>query len=153
MLQFESIDLASDSTAHHHVKDEIVQVVFATRDDSVTSREGLNHFRAGDALITGSTGDRWSVSRERFDAKYHPVAPLMHGGGGPYRSKPVPVRAKQINEPFTVKRTSGGDLLRGAAGDWLMQYAPGDYGIVENAKFQRVYRRCTADGRDWEGDR
>ena len=37
-------------------------------------------------------------------------------------------------------RAHGGDLLRGAALDWLLQYAPGDYGIVENARFQAVYR-------------
>jgi hypothetical protein len=28
----------------------------------------------------------------------------------------------------------------GAAGDWLMQYAPGDFGIVAGARFSSVYR-------------
>jgi hypothetical protein len=31
-------------------------------------------------------------------------------------------------------------VLRGAAGDWLMQYAPGDYGIVARARFEAAYR-------------
>jgi hypothetical protein len=140
MLVFENIDLASDPAVRQYVKDEIVLVTFATADDAVISREGLNRFSAGDAIITGSTGDRWSVTRERFERKYQPVAPLLYGCDGRYRSKPIPVRAKQVHEPFTVKRTANGDVLRGAAGDWLMQYAPGDYGIVENAKFQQVYR-------------
>jgi hypothetical protein len=39
-----------------------------------------------------------------------------------------------------VARTAGGDLLSGAAGDWLMQYAPGDFGIVAGARFSSVYR-------------
>jgi len=43
---------------------------------------------------------------------------------------------------FNERRCEGGDLLRGAAGDWLLQYAPGDWGIVEDAKFLRLYRAC-----------
>jgi len=42
--------------------------------------------------------------------------------------------------PFTVARAAGGDLLSGTAGDWLMQYAPGDYGIVARDRFVSVYR-------------
>jgi hypothetical protein len=40
---------------------------------------------------------------------------------------------------FTVERSAGGDLLRGDAGDWLVQYAPGDQGIVAAARFDSVY--------------
>jgi len=32
------------------------------------------------------------------------------------------------------------DLNEDAAGDWLMQYAPGDFGIVAGARFNAVYR-------------
>ena len=27
------------------------------------------------------------------------------------------------------------------AGDWVMQYAPGDYGVVKAARFAKVYKR------------
>jgi hypothetical protein len=92
------------------------------------------------------------VSRERFDLKYEPVAsgipdvsgipgvPGVPGIDGPHRAKPLPVLAKQLAEPFTIAREAGGDLLKGLAHDWVMQYAPGDYGVVENARFQQVYR-------------
>lgn len=133
-------DLLRDSDAHQYIKNEIVTVTFAEQDGEVTSREGANRYALGDALITGSTGDRWSVSRDRFDAKYAPIAPLQHGRDGTYRNIPIPVYAKQINTAFSVERTAGGDIIRGNAGDWLMQYAPGDYGIVESAKFAKVYR-------------
>jgi hypothetical protein len=46
-----------------------------------------------------------------------------------------------MGHDFTIARSAGGDLLRGLANDWLLQYAPGDYGVVENARFARVYRR------------
>ena len=140
MLELNNIDLATDASAGRYVKNETVTVAFAKDDGELLSREGPNRFRAGDALITGSTGDRWSVSRDRFEAKYEAVPPGKAGEDGRYRAKPLPVLARQIAEPFGIARSRGGDLLRGAAQDWLLQYAPGDYGIIENARFQRVYR-------------
>lgn len=134
------IDLAADSQARHYIKNEVVTVRFAKHSGEVASREGGNRYIMGDALITGSTGDSWSVSRDRFDAKYLPVPPLAHGQDGTYRNKPIPVLAKQMSEAFCIARAAGSDVIGGNAGDWLMQYAPGDYGIVESAKFQKVYR-------------
>jgi PGDYG protein len=133
-------DLAGDPAACKAAKDETVQVAFAAARGSLLSAVGVNHYLAGDALITGSTGDRWCVSRERFDAKYLPVAPIPPGEPGPYRNRPVIVLAKQMPEPFSVSREEGGDVLHGAAGDWLLQYGPGDHGIVDRARFARVYR-------------
>ncbi|MCX7147755.1 MAG: PGDYG domain-containing protein [Sulfuritalea sp.] len=141
MLELKNIDLTTDNSAALFVKDELVDVTFAETAGDLVSREGPNRFQAGDALITGSTGDRWSVSRDRFDAKYLPVAPVEPGEDGRYRAKPLPVLARQIGEAFTLARSSGGDVLHGKAQDWVLQYAPGDFGIIENARFQRVYRR------------
>lgn len=145
MLQLNAIDLASDGAAMQFVKDEVVEVTFATAAGELISREGPNRYRAGDALITGSTGDRWSVARLRFDARYVPLAPVPAGTDGAYRCRPVPVLARQMNEAFTLQRSSGGDVLRGLAHDWLLQYAPGDYGIIEDARFRRVYRPLARD--------
>jgi PGDYG protein len=140
MLEFNNVDLRDDPAARRYVKDELVDVVFAVVNGELMSREGPNRYVAGDALITGSTGDRWSVSRERFEGKYDAVAPVVAGQDGRYRARPVPVLARQVTQPFSVVRSAGGDLLRGNAGDWLMQYAPGDYGLVEDVRFRKVYR-------------
>ena len=137
------IDLTNDPQASQYTKNEIVSVVFAQESGAVASREGANCYAAGDALITGSTGDRWSVSRDRFDAKYAPIPPLAHGQDGAYRNHPLPVYAKQMPETFAVQRAAGSDVIHGNPGDWLMQYGPGDYGIVANEKFQNVYRLTT----------
>jgi hypothetical protein len=130
-----AIDLRSDPEARPYVKHEVVSVRFAATDGEITSSVGVNRYRAGDALITGSNGDTWSVSRDRFDLRYEQTE-AQHG----YRARRIVVLAKQISETFSIQRTSGGDLLRGAAGDWLMQYAPGDFGIVDAARFASVYR-------------
>ena len=143
----DAVDLRADSSAARYVKHETVQVRFAIVPGEILSREGPNHYAVGDALITGSTGDRWSVSRDRFDARYQAVAPGIHGQDGAYVNQPLPVLARQMQAAFCIARSAGGDLLRGEAGDWLLQYAPGDYGVVENARFARVYRRVDA-GRD-----
>lgn len=142
MLKLDHIDLRTDPAAASFVKNEQVEVILAKTGGQLISREGINRYSLGDALITGSTGDQWSVSIDRFHTKYDPVPGTSAGGDGKYQSKPVSVLARQMSASFTVARTEGGDLLSGLANDWLLQYAPGDFGIVENARFRLVYRGC-----------
>ncbi|MGF6772123.1 hypothetical protein P3T18_004611 [Paraburkholderia sp. GAS199] len=144
MTELKNIDLRHDADAVRVVKDETVTVEFAALEGELMSLEGPNRYAAGDALITGSTGDRWVVSRERFDAKYLPAnAALTHGEPGPYRNRPAVLLAKEMHEAFSMARSAqGGDVLHGTAGDWIMQYAPGDYGVVQAARFAKVYRRA-----------
>lgn len=141
MLELTQLDLSTDPQARRVIKDETVTVAFAAGDGELMSLEGPNRYVAGDELITGSTGDRWVVSRARFDAKYLPADPAVaHGEPGPYRNRPSIVLAKRMDEPFTIARSANGDTLRGTAGDWVMQYAPGDYGVVQAQRFAQVYR-------------
>jgi hypothetical protein len=140
-MHFDGVELRDDAAAAVFVKQERVSVVFARAAGALLSREGENRYAAGDALVTGSNGDLWSVSRARFDARYEPADDIAQGEDGCYRNKPLPVLARQVMESFTLRRSAGGDLLQGKAGDWLLQYAPGDYGIVDREKFARVYRR------------
>jgi hypothetical protein len=140
MPHLSQLDLATDPAARRVVKDEAVAVEFAASAGELMSLEGPNRYAAGDAIITGSGGERWVVSRERFDPKYVPEGGIAHGEAGTYRNRPNVVLAKEMHEPFTLARSSGGDVLSGDAGDWIMQYAPGDYGVVKAARFAKVYR-------------
>jgi hypothetical protein len=142
MEQLQDIDLQSDPAARRYFKQEVVTVNFARAAGEVMSLEGMNRYAPGDAIITAATGERWVVSRDRFDAKYEPVAPTRGGEDGTYQAKLVFVLAKQMHAPFSIERKSGGDTLQGAAGDWLMQYAPGEYGITKQDRFARVYREA-----------
>lgn len=141
MLELKDIDLTTDPASASYVKTEIVTVAFARQDGELLSLEGPNRYRVGDALVTGLTGSRWSVSRQRFDLKYEAVPPTRNGEDGRYAAKPIPVLAKRIDEPFAAARSAGGDTLRGNAGDWLLQYAPGDFGIADQSRFAQVYRK------------
>ncbi len=138
MKTLADIDLTKDHAAKIFVKHETVHTTFAEREGELLSREGFNRFRVGDALITSESGERWCVSRDRFELKYELIA------ADQFRAKRIPVLARQMYEPFTILRSAGGDVLEGEALDWLLQYAPGDYGIVENARFLRVYRAFVA---------
>ena len=141
MIELTALDLRADASAQRVVKDETVAVTFADEPGELMSLEGPNRYARGDAIVTGATGERWVVSRERFDPKYLPAdATLTHGQPGAYRNRPSVVLAKRMDEPFTIARSAGGDRLTGAAGDWVMQYAPGDYGVVKAERFAKVYR-------------
>lgn len=140
LRQLGGVDLRADSAAHWVVKDEVVAVEFAPADGVLQSAVGANRYVNGDALLTGSTGDRWCVSRDRFDAKYRPEPGVQAGHAGRYRNVPQRVRGKQMAVAFSIARSTGGDVLRGAAGDWLLEYAPGDYGVVARTRFEAVYR-------------
>ncbi len=141
MNELKDVDLHRDSAAGRYVKDETVTVEFAASDGTLMSLEGPNRYEPGDALVTGTGDARWVVERARFDAKYVPAAQGMtHGEAGAYRNRPVVVLAKQMAQPFSIARTADGDTLTGAEGDWLMQYAPGDYGVVKAQRFAAVYR-------------
>jgi len=140
MLELDNVDLRGNAAAATYIKVETVQVAFAAQEGRLGSSVGANHYRAGDALLTGADGDRWSVSRDRFDVAYEPLPPTSAGAPGQYRNRPRPVLAVQMSEPFRCRRSAGGDWLAGKAGDWLLQYAPGDHGIATQARFALVYR-------------
>jgi hypothetical protein len=147
-LELDNPDLAADRAACWVVKDEVVRVEFALEAGVLASAVGLNRYAAGDALLTGSTGDRWCVSRDRFNAKYRSEPPVLPGQGGLYRNRPAAVLAKRMGVAFLVARSADGDVLLGEAGDWLLQYAPGDHGVVAQARFDKVYRVLDGPGED-----
>jgi hypothetical protein len=51
--------------------------------------------------------------------------------------KPIPIFARRIGEPFEVETTEG--LMKGQAGDWLMQGVSGELYICPNSIFQKSY--------------
>jgi hypothetical protein len=134
------VDISADPAARRAQKCPVeVAVEFAATVGTLATREGPVPYRRGDALLTGIEGERWPVTRRTFDASYEALAPLRPGKPGRYRKHPLVVWAKPMREPFTVTRDQGRGVLRGEAGDWLVQYAPGDQGVVGAALFAQTY--------------
>jgi hypothetical protein len=139
-MRLTSLDLPNDPDAARYVKDETVTVVFAREAGSLMSGEGLNYYTLGDALITSDNGAQWVVARERFINKYEAAFATQSLEDGTYRARPIPVWAKQMPHAFSLARREGGDVLEGEAGDWALEYAPGDFGACKAARFAAVYR-------------
>ena len=141
MPTLQHVDLRTDPAARPFVKDETVHVDFAPQAGELMSLEGPIRYAPGDALISGSAGHRWVVSRERcIGGDVLCIETLAQGQAGAYRNRPSVVLAKQMREAFSMARSEAGDVLHGQAGDWVLQYAPGDYGVVQARRFAKVYR-------------
>jgi len=140
MIRGNDLDLARHPAARRARKRPVpVPVTFARQPGTIETREGAVAFEAGDAICTGVEGERWPITRARFEASYEPLDGQPMGEDGRYVKKPVTVRALRMNEPFEVEVNWGDGLLRGKPGDWLVQYGPGDYGVVSREVFEQTY--------------
>jgi PGDYG protein len=110
---------------------------------TVQTSEGLVHARPGDAIITGTAGEHWRVSRARFPYKYRPVPPTIAGESGRYVSLPNRILAVPMTEAFEVMLADGLSRLNGHAGEWLVDYGDGSLGIVSKPIFASTY--CIVD--------
>lgn len=116
-----------------------VDVRFADAECIVQTTEGMVHAKAGDAILTGSGGEHWRVSRGHFSKKYVPVPPTVAGDGGPYRALPYRILALCMGDPFEVILSDGISRLSGRRGDWLVDYGDGSLGIVAPPIFAGTY--------------
>jgi hypothetical protein len=116
-----------------------IQVQFTPIACTIQTPEGVVHARPGDAILTGTAGERWRVSRERFPEKYRPVPPTVAGESGQYVSLPNRIMAVPMGETFEVLLIDGVSRLSGRAGDWLVDYGDGSLGIVSQAIFTTTY--------------
>lgn len=141
---FSGEDVAADPRSVRVVKRGIpVPVYFAEEDGMLETREGAIAYRKGDALLTGPEHESWPVVRGRFEEIYDPVPGTRSGANGTYRKKNgIAAVALQVDEPFMVELSDDKGTLRGESGDWLLQYSPGEYGVVGRDIFEATYRRC-----------
>jgi hypothetical protein len=116
-----------------------VDVRFTPVECSVKTNEGVVHARPGDAILTGTAGEHWRVSRAHFADKYRPVPPTVAGADGRYECLPIRIRGVPMSAAFEVLLADGISRLTGRAGDWLVDYGDGSLGIVSPAIFATTY--------------
>tara|TARA_R110000824_G_scaffold29626_1_gene98435 strand:- start:56 stop:508 length:453 start_codon:yes stop_codon:yes gene_type:complete len=127
-------DLSQDPNAFETAKKPIpLEFSFADEDQTIETKEGSVRAQAGDAIMTGTEGEQWPIPIEKFKQTYDDL------GDGTAAKKNIPVFAKEMGEPFQVKVSWSDDLLSGEAGDYLVQYGPGDYGVVGREIFGKTY--------------
>ena len=107
----------------------------------VDTLEGPVAHNAGAAIVTGTAHESWPVERERFLQSYKAEPETHYGQDGYYTKHPKEVLALRLTRPHRVTLSQGRGQLQGQAGDYLVQYAPGDQAIVERCIFERTYGR------------
>jgi hypothetical protein len=116
-----------------------IDVRFTPVECTVETPEGVVHARPGDAIVTGTAGEHWRVSRARFADKYRPIPPTVAGEPGRYVSRPNRILAVPMSESFEVLLADGVSRLRGRPGEWLVDYGDGSLGIVSEDIFASTY--------------
>jgi PGDYG protein len=116
-----------------------IEVRFTPVACTVQTSEGVVHAAPGDAIITGTAGEHWRVSRVHFPHKYAPVPPTVAGEAGRYTSLPNRILALPMTGAFEVLLTDGLSRLRGRPGEWLVDYGDGSLGIVAQDIFATTY--------------
>ncbi len=133
-------DLATDPRALLVRKTpEPVPVACAIEAGVCETPEGRVHYRAGDAILTGIRVDQWPVRRDLFLAYYAAVPPTVAGTDGLYDKAPSVTHALRLERAARVPDGWQGDPLRGRPGDWLLRYADGSLGVVQDAIFRASY--------------
>lgn len=144
MKDFTDIDLKLQRGVVTVVKKPVlVQVDFASRAGVLATLEGSVAYSAGDALLTGlSEEGQWPVSRAVFLDSYIPVAPTKLAESGLYKKKKVNVLALQVDHPFCINLTGERGQLTGNPGDWLVEYSPGELGVLASSIFSSTYEQA-----------
>lgn len=101
----------------------------------VQTKEGPVSANAGDYIMTGTEGENWPIPSSQFN--YDILT--QDGDIGTASKKKIIVYAKEMSESFEVKVSWSPSTLKGNSGDYLVQYGPGDYGIVNKDIFQKTY--------------
>jgi hypothetical protein len=141
-------DLTADSRALRVCKKPIpVRVEFAAADGVCQTLEGPVRYRTGDAILTGIQGERWPVKQDIFLSSYEPVPPTRQGEGGSYRKAPAITFALRVDRAREVPVSWQNDPLRARPGDWLLHYADGSYGVIQDDIFRDSYAAASGEAR------
>ena len=123
-----------------------LSVRFARAPGMLQTLEGPVRYRAGAALVRGLRGEQWPVERGPFERRYEPAPGTAAGQDGDYRRRPGLVLARRLESAVELPAGALGDPLRGRPGDWLLQYAPGEYGVVAPEIFDATYELLDCGG-------
>ena len=141
-------DLTADPAALRVRKRPVpVRIDFATADGTCQTLEGPVRYRRGDAVVTGTRGENWPITRDLALASYEPVPPTAPGEDGLYLKRPALARALRLRRPLAVPVGWQDDPLQGRPGDWLLRYADGSHGIVQDAIFRETYEPAADEPR------
>ena len=129
-----SVDTDPTAVVYNIQKKNIpLQYRIAVEPETVFTREGKVEAPAGAYIMTGTEGEKWPIPADKFEETYDIIDDSTAA------KKPIPVLGKNMKEDFFVTVSWSPDKLEGKPGDWLVQYGPGDYGVVGADIFNDTY--------------
>ena len=120
-------------------KKMVLDVFFANKEGVIETLEGPVTCRSGDAILTGIKGEQWPVPKENFQVFYKPVEGGTLGVSGLYEKLPSKVIAVICDKELLVTLPNGVGELHAKLGDVTVQYAAGDYAVVDYDIFNQTY--------------
>ncbi len=75
-----------------------MKVYFAEKDGAIKTKEDMQPYKAGDAIMTGTEGEQWPILIDSFDKTYE----VVDKDKGLYAKKSIDVYVRKMGEPFTV---------------------------------------------------
>jgi len=129
-----SVDTDPTAVVYNIQKKDIpLQYRIAAQPETIETLEGPVEAPAGAYIMTGTKGENWPIPADKFEETYDIIDDSTAA------KKPIPVLGKNMKEDFFVTVSWSPDKLKGNPGDWLVQYGPGDYGVVEAGIFDETY--------------
>lgn len=122
-------------------KTAITRAMKLTGPTTIKTLEGTGTGQAGDYLVVGPKGEQYIVTGAKFESMYQAVPATAAATPAPefkMWQKQGTVRAEQLKTDMTWKST-GGDTLQGAAGDWKVTGPTGDVWTVKPDIFAKTY--------------
>ncbi len=118
--------------------------IFARSPGILQTNEGPVRYGAGDVVLRDENGNSWPVSRAYLDRFYEPTGATVFGVDGNYVKARQEVLALQLLEDRRLDLPSGRGMLRGKAGDWIVDYGGGELSIVSASQFPELYELLPA---------
>jgi hypothetical protein len=112
----------------------------AQKEEQIQTLEGPETVPAGGYIMTGTIGEKYAISPEKFPKKYTDIK--MKNGVEGEATKIVDGKKYEYldpQKPFKAKTWAG--VISGDANSVLLRYGDGDYGIIRKDLFNTLYKR------------
>ncbi|HEV2674775.1 MAG TPA: SAM-dependent methyltransferase [Aliidongia sp.] len=107
---------------------------FAQSDELIQTLEGPVWANPGDAVLTGTKAENWPIGRQNFERTYE-----FDPAAGTCYKKPMVAVAVRKDVPFSTTVSWANNPISGNSGDYLVEYGPNDFGIVQSDIFIETY--------------
>lgn len=115
-------------------------IVFARQAGIIQTLEGPVSHQGGDAIATGTAGERWPIPRQRFEQRYQALDPQGGMGmDGWFVKKPIVVQARRTEVAMRIPLNGGRGTLLARSGDWILTGADDNVWVVADGIFQQSY--------------